>query len=83
MRGRSADAEVTNFTRGIGARTIMIFNLLDILVTLHFGTATVECSFSQMKMVKTRLRSRLSNVNLVRIAVEGPQLCLQHALEIL
>ena len=41
-----------------------IFKLLDILLTLSVGTATVERSFSQMKMVKTRLRSRLNDVNL-------------------
>ena len=54
-----------------------IFKLLDILLTLPVGTATVEHSFSQMKMVKTRLRSRLNDVNLarlMRIAIEGPQL---------
>ena len=34
-----------------------IFKLLDILLTLPVGTATLECSFSQMKMVKTRLRT--------------------------
>ena len=39
-------------------------------------SATVERSFSQMKMVKTRLCSRLNDVNLARliIAIEGPQL---------
>ena len=54
-----------------------IFKLLDILLTLPVGTATVECSFSQMKIMKTRLRSRLNDVNLARlmqIAIEGPQL---------
>lgn len=40
-------------------------------------TATVERSFNQMKMVKTRLRNRLSDCNLARlmeIAVKGPAL---------
>ena len=40
-------------------------------------TATVERSFSQMKQIKTRLRSRLSDLNLprlMRIAIEGPEL---------
>ena len=37
-----------------------IFKLLDTLLTLPVGTGTVECSFSQIKMVKTRLRSRLN-----------------------
>ena len=44
-----------------------IFKLLDILLTLPLGTTTVECSFSQMKMVKTRLSSRLNDVNLTRL----------------
>ena len=40
-------------------------------------TATVERSFSQMKFVKTRLRNRLSDINLarlMRILIEGPEL---------
>ena len=40
-------------------------------------TATVERSFSQMKFVKTRLRNRLSDINLarlMRIVIEGPDL---------
>ena len=37
-----------------------IFKLLDILLTLPVATATVERSFSQMKIVKTCLRNRLS-----------------------
>ena len=54
-----------------------IFKLLDILLTLPVETATVERSFSQMKMVKTRLRFRLNDVNfarLMKIAIEGPRL---------
>ena len=53
------------------------FKLMDILLALPIGTATVERSFSQMKMIKTRLRNRLSDVNLarlMRIAIEGPEL---------
>ncbi len=42
------------------------------------STATVERrSFSQMKLVKNRLRSRLSDVSLaqlMRVAIEGPEL---------
>jgi hypothetical protein len=41
------------------------------------GTTTIEHSFSQMKLVKTRLRSRISDSNLARlmhIANEGLQL---------
>ena len=49
----------------------------DILLALSIGTATVERSFSEMKLVKTRLRNRLSDSNLsrlMRIAIEGPEL---------
>ena len=63
-----------------------IFKLLDILLTLPVGTATLEHSFSQMKMVKTRLRSRLNDVNLarlMRIAIEGSQLSTTYFNEIL
>ena len=51
--------------------------LLNILLTLPVGTATVERSFSDMKMIKTRLRNRLSDDNLqhlMRVAIEGPEL---------
>ncbi len=54
-----------------------IFKLLNILLTLPVGTATVERSFSQMKLIKTRLRSRISDANLarlMRITIEGPEL---------
>ena len=54
-----------------------IFKLINIMVTLPVGTATVERSFSHMKMVKSRLRNRLSDENLdklLRIAIEGPEL---------
>ena len=53
------------------------FKLLNILLALPVGTATVERSFSQMKLVKTRLRNRISDDNLsrlLRIAIEGPEL---------
>ena len=54
-----------------------IFKLLNTLLVLPVGTATFERSFSQMKLVKTRLRSRISDSNLpklMRIAIEGPEL---------
>ena len=60
-----------------------MFKLLNILLTLPVGTATVEQSFSQMKLVKTFLRNRVSDINLarlMRIAIEGPDLT---AIEIL
>ena len=54
-----------------------IFKLLNILLVLPVGTATVERSFSRMKQIKTRLRNRLNDANLshlMRIAIEGPEL---------
>ena len=54
-----------------------IFKLLNTLLVLPVGTATFERSFSQMKLVKTRLRSRISDSNLpkfMHIAIEGPEL---------
>ncbi len=54
-----------------------MFKLINIMLTLPVGTATVERSFSQMKMIKTRLRNRLNDTNLkrlMRIAIEGPEL---------
>ena len=47
------------------------------MMALPIGTASVERSFSQVKLIKTRLRSRLSDSNLehlMKIAIEGPQL---------
>ena len=41
-----------------------IIKLLNILLVLPVGTASVERSFSQMKLVKTRLRSRINDRNL-------------------
>ena len=57
--------------------------LINIMLTLPVGTATVERSFSQTKI---RLRNRLSDLNLtrlMRIAIEGPQLNLVNFNEIL
>ena len=53
------------------------WKLLNITMGLPVGTASVERSFSQMKLIKTRLRSRLSDLNLehlMKIAIEGPPL---------
>lgn len=50
---------------------------MDILLATPVGTETVERSFSQIKTVTTRLRSRLSDekcASLLKIAVEGPEL---------
>ena len=54
-----------------------MFKLINIMLTLPVGTATVEGSFSQMNMIKTRLRNRLNDTNLkrlMRIAIEGPEM---------
>ena len=65
-----------------------IFSLINILLTSPIGTATVERSFSEMKMIKTRLRNRLADCNLsnlMKIAVEGPPLesvCFQEILDV-
>ena len=47
--------------------TYEMFKLINIMLTLPVGTATVERSFSQMKMIKTRLRNRLNDTNLKRL----------------
>ena len=55
----------------------VMFKLINIMLTLPVGRATVEKSFSQMKMIKTRLRNRLNDTNLnriMRIAIEGPEM---------
>ena len=53
------------------------WKLLNITMALPVGTATVERSFSQMKLIITRLRSRLSDSNLehlMKIRIKGPPL---------
>ena len=50
-------------------------NLVTIAATLPVGSATVERSFSQMKLIKTRLRSTMNEDTLewlMLIAMEGP-----------
>ncbi len=50
--------------------------LASLCVILPVTTATVERSFSDMKFVKTRLRSRLSEETLdqaMRVRIEGPE----------
>ena len=47
------------------------FTLTNIMMTLPVGTATVERPFSYLKMVKSRLRSRLSDENLRRQIVKN------------
>ena len=46
-------------------------------MALPVGTASVERSFSEMKLIKSHLHSRLADSNLehlMKIVVEGPQL---------
>ena len=53
------------------------WKLLNIMMALPVGTASVERSFSQMKLIKTCLRSHLSDSNLeylMKIAINGTQL---------
>ncbi len=54
-----------------------MFSFMNILLAIPVSTATVERSFSQMKLVKNRLRSHLSDVSLavlMRVVIEGPEL---------
>ena len=51
--------------------------MMNIFLALPIGTASVERSFSHLKMIKTRLRSRLSDcgvAQLMRIPIEGPEI---------
>ena len=60
--------------RGIFPET---WKLLNILMALPISTASVEWSFSEMKLIKSRLCSRLSVSNLehlMKIVIEGPEL---------
>ena len=53
-----------------------LHTLANVCMTLPVGTASVERSFSQMKMIKTRLRNRLGEKSLsylMKIAIESPQ----------
>ena len=55
-----------------------VYKLLNTLLTLPVGTATVEHSFSQMKLVKTRAQSKVSDsklASLICIATEGSEHC--------
>ena len=51
-------------------------DLAKVSLSIPVGTASVERSFSRMKMIKTRLRNRLGEQNLahlMRIAIETPE----------
>ena len=48
--------------------------LAKVCLTIPVGTASVECSFSQMKMIKTQLRNRLGEANLLHLMkIESPE----------
>ena len=51
--------------------------MMNIFLLLPMGTASVERSFSHLKMIKTRLHSHLSDYSvaqLMRISLEGPEI---------
>ena len=51
--------------------------MMNIFLPLPIGTASVEPSFSHLKMIKTRLHSCLSDCSvaqLMRISIEGPEI---------
>ena len=53
------------------------FKMMNIFLALPIGTASVERSFSHLKMIKARLCGRLSDCSvaqLMRISNEGPEL---------
>ena len=53
-------------------------------LTIPVSTASVERSFSQKKMIKTRLRNSLSDCSLchlTRIAIEAPEVLFESDLE--
>ena len=52
-----------------------LHKLANICLSLTVSTASVEHSFSQMKLIKSRLRSRLSEISLtqlMKITINGP-----------
>ena len=58
--------------------------LANVCLTIPVGTASVEHSFSQMKMIKSRLRNRLGEANLsylMKIALESPETLSDEELE--
>ena len=53
------------------------FKMMNIILVFPVGTASVERSFSHLKMIKTRLRSRLSDCSVAKlmgIAIERPEI---------
>ena len=64
-------------TNSMLVETILhLSDLAKVSLSIPAGTASVEQSFSQMKMIKTRLRNNLGEQNLahlMRIAIETPE----------
>ena len=53
------------------------FKMINIFLAFPIGTASVERSFGHLKVIKTRLRSRLSDCSvaqLMRISIEGSEI---------
>ena len=53
------------------------FKMMNIFLAHSIGTTSVERSFGHLKMIKTWLRSRLSDYSvaqLMRISIEGPEI---------
>ena len=53
------------------------FKMMNIFLALPMGTASVERSFSHLKMIKTWLHCRLSDCSvaqLMRLSTEGPEI---------
>ena len=61
------EMEFSGAYRGIFPEILKLLDILltDILLTFPVATATVEHSFSQMKIMKTHLQNRLSDINLL------------------
>ena len=60
--------------------------LASIAIVLPVTTATVERSFSDMKLIKTRLRNRLGEYSLdqaMRVCIEGPERLTEEMLELI
>ena len=61
-----------------------LLNLACCCLSLPIGTASVERSFSQMKLIETRLRNRLGELSLshlMKIAIESPETLFDSDLE--
>ena len=62
----------------------ILSNIATICLSIPVATASVERSFSQMKLIKTHLRSSLSDnslSHLMKIAVESPDVLIDCDLE--